>query len=318
MTGFILRRLLWMIPVLWAAATLIWILMFIIPGDPAAIMAGQSGGPEVLAAARAEWGLDRPVLVQYARYLGKLARLDLGTSYIQHRSVSEIIGEGLAHTFLLAVSATLLGVVGGVLLGIVSAAWRGSAIDSATRVFTAACVSLPTFWLGLILILLFSSRLGWLPPSSYGDGPALLGLKLPGPQHMILPSVTLALGMSGYLARVARASLIEEASQEYALAARARGASLWAALARHALANSLLPVVTLAGLSFAHLLGGAIVTETVFAWPGVGSVMVRALNMRDLPVVEGGAIVLTAAFLLVNLLVDLSYAWLDPRTRESG
>ena len=318
MTGFILRRVLWMIPVLWAAATLAWISMFLIPGDPAAVMAGPRADPEVLAAARAEWGLDRPPVVQYARYLGKLARLDLGTSYVQRRPVSQIIAEGMVHTFFLAASATLMGICGGMLMGTLSAAWRGTAVDSATRALTAASVSLPTFWVGLMLMLVFSSRLGWLPVLGYGEGPVVLGVSLPGPLHLVLPSVTLALGLSGYLARVTRASLIEESSQEYALAARARGASRGAALGRHALANSLLPIVTLTGLSFGHLLGGAIVTETVFAWPGVGAVMLRALDGRDLPVVEGGAITLTAAFLLVNLLVDLSYAWLDPRTRDPG
>lgn len=318
MIAYIARRLLWMLPVLWAAATLIWIFMFLIPGDPARILAGQTSDPDVLALVRAEWGLDQPPMTRYGRFLGKLARLDLGTSYVQHRRpVSEIIAEGLWRTLLLALTATMLGVFIGLALGLLSAAKRGTLIEGAIMMFCTASMTLPTFWLGLILILVFSSGLGWLPVSGYGEGGSLFGAELPAPAHLVLPSITLAIFSSGYLARVTRASLLEELSQEYALAARARGASPRATLLRHVMANSMLPIVTLAGLNLGQLLGGAIATETVFNWPGLGSVMTTALSRRDLPVVEGGAITLTAAFLLVNLAVDVSYAFLDPRVVDS-
>jgi peptide/nickel transport system permease protein len=315
--GYLARRVLWMLPVLWAAATLVWIFMFLIPGDPARMLSGQSTDPEVLAAVRAEWGLDQPALTRYAQFLGKLARLDLGTSYVQKgRSVSEIVAEGMWRTLSLALTATVLGAVIGLSLGALSAARRGSLLDGISLAFTTASITLPTFWLGLMLMLLFASRLGWLPVSGYGEGGSLFGLPLPAASHLVLPSITLAIFSSGYLARVTRASLIEESSQDYARAARARGASESATLLRHVMANSLLPIVTLVGLNFGHLLGGAIATETVFNWPGLGRVMTTALGSRDLPVVEGGVIVMTGAFLLVNLTVDISYAILDPRIRD--
>ncbi len=317
MTTYIVRRLLWMIPVLWAAATLVWVLMFLIPGDPARILAGQNPDPDVIAAVRAEWGLDRPPVVRYGMFLSKLARLDLGTSYVQQgRKVSAIIAESMFRTFVLALTATALAAIAGVLLGALAGGHRGSVFDGVTSVVSAAGISLPTFWLGLMLMLVFSSRLGWFPVEGYGHGVTILGVRMPGLMHMVLPTVTLSVFSAGFLARVTRASVVEEASQEYPRAALARGASGSAALWRHQLSNSLLPVVTLIGLNFGSLLGGAIATETVFNWPGLGLVMLRALNNRDLPVVEGGAIVLTAAFLVVNTLVDISYAWLDPRVRR--
>jgi peptide/nickel transport system permease protein len=315
MIRFAGRRLLWMLPVVWVAATLVWIFMFLIPGDPARILAGQSASPERIAAARAEWGLDRPAPARYGRYLAKLARGDLGTSYVQERPVSVIVREAMGRTLLLALCATLLSAAAGMLMGLASAAWRGGVVDWLVRSGSAVGVSLPTFWVGMMLMLLFASRLGWLPISGYGDGPVVLGMRLPGAAHLVLPSITLALFSSGYLARVARAGLLEEHTRPYVQAARARGAGPARALAGHALSNALGPVVTLIGLHFGWLLGGAVVTETVFNWPGIGSAILRALNNRDLPVVEGAAMSLTAAFLLVNLAVDLLCAWLDPRAR---
>ncbi|HET9480349.1 MAG TPA: ABC transporter permease [Candidatus Polarisedimenticolia bacterium] len=317
MTGLIVRRLLWMLPVLWAAATLVWVLMFLIPGDPARLLAGQNADPALLAHVRAEWGLDEAAPIRYGRYLGKLARLDLGTSYVQHRRpVVTILMEGFWKTLLLALSATGLSLVLGVGLGAISAAGRSTWLDAAARGITTAAISAPTFWVGLILMLVFASTLGWFPITGYGGGPTLAGFRLPGASHLALPAATLAIPSIGLLARVARASIIEESAKGYARAAQARGASPASTLLRHALANAMLPIVTLAGLNFGHLLGGAIATETIFGWPGIGRVMMQALEARDLPVVEGGVILLTAVFLLVNLAVDLSYAWFDPRIRD--
>jgi len=317
MTRYALRRLLWMVPVVWAAATLVWIFMFLIPGDPARILAGQSADPDVLEAVRAEWGLDRPAPVRYAHFLGKLARFDLGTSYVQAgRPVTGIIGAAMVRTLFLAVAATVLATVLGIVIGTLSVAGHGTPLDAVLRAITAAGISVPTFWLGLMLMLVFASRLRWFHVSGYGDGPTVLGIGFPGLGNLVLPSVTLAIFSASYLARVTRASLLEESGQEYTRAARARGATQAAALWRHALANAMLPVVTLVGLNFGALLGGAIATETIFSWPGVGLVMLNALKSRDLPVLEGGAIALTGSFLLVNAAVDLSYAFLDPRTRR--
>ncbi len=319
MISWTVRRLIWMIPVLWAAATLVWVFMFLIPGDPARILAGQNADPDVLAAVRAEWGLDRPAPARYGLFLWKLARLDLGTSYAQQgRAVTDIIAASFMRTFFLALAATILAAAAGILAGAWSVSGRGTLIDGAMRVGTAVVLSIPTFWLGLMLMLLFASRLRLFPVSGYGEGIRILGVQLPGAAHLVLPSATLAAFTAAYLARVTRAALLEEAAQEYAIAARARGVSARGALWRHAMANALLPVITLLGISFGALLGGAIATETIFSWPGVGLVMLNALKSRDLPVVEGGAIALTAAFLIVNFLVDVSYAALDPRTRPEA
>lgn len=319
MIRFVVRRLLWMIPVLWAAATLVWVFMFLIPGDPARILAGQSADPDVLEAVRQEWGLDRPAPVRYATFLGKLARFDLGTSYVQEgRPVTGIIGAAMVRTLFLAFAATVLAAVAGIVLGTVAAAGRGAVVDALLRGVTAAGISVPTFWLGLMLMLIFASRLGWFPVSGYGEGPTVLGIRFPGASHLVLPAVTLAVFSASYLARVTRASLLEEGAQEYPRAAMARGVTRSGSIWRHALANAMLPVVTLVGLNFGALLGGAIATETIFSWPGLGLVMLNALKNRDLPVLEGGAIALTGSFLLVNLLVDLSYAVLDPRTRRDA
>jgi peptide/nickel transport system permease protein len=315
MRRHLVRRLLAMIPVVWVAATLVWIFMFLIPGDPARILAGQSASAERLAAARAEWRLDDPAPARYLAWLGRLAKGDLGISYVQSRPVSAIVAESLGRTFFLAMAATFLSVAAGLAMGLVAAARRGKAIDHGVRAFATLGVALPTFWVGMMLILIFASRLGWLPVSGYGDGGTLFGIGFPGPSHLVLPSVTLAVFTSAYLARVARAGLLEESTRGYLKAAAARGAGPGLLLAGHAMANTLVPVVTLVGLSFGWLLGGAIVTETVFNWPGIGTAILRGLNNRDLPVVEGAAIALTLCFLIVNLAVDLLCAWLDPRAR---
>jgi ABC-type dipeptide/oligopeptide/nickel transport system permease component len=316
MLPYIVRRLLWMLPVLWGAATLVWILMFLIPGDPARILSGQSADADVLARVRAEWGLDQPAPVRYARFMGRLARLDLGTSYVQHRPVSVIVGEGLGRTFLLALCAAALALAIGVGAGLACAARPGSAVDQAARALTVLSLSTPTFWLGLILMLVFASWLRWLPVSGYGQGLAIGDFKLPGLRHLILPVLTLAIFSAATLTRVSRAALLEARAQGFSIAARARGLSTAQVLSRHALKAAGAPIATLAALSFGTLLGGAIATETVFTWPGLGSVILRALSVRDLPVVEGAVLAMTAIFLVINMLVDISYGMLDPRARH--
>ncbi|HKY33665.1 MAG TPA: ABC transporter permease [Candidatus Polarisedimenticolia bacterium] len=315
MIASLARRLLWMIPVVWAAATLVWVFLFLIPGDPARLLAGQSASAETLAAARAEWGLDRPAPERYGRFLANLCRLDLGTSYVQGRPVSRILLEAMARTAVLAAAAAALSACAGIAIALLSARRPGGRLDGLLRLVSTLGVSLPAFWVAMILMLIFASRLRWFPIQGGGDGPLLFGLRLPGLHHLVLPAVTLAIVTSGTLGRVARAALLEETSRPYVTAARARGASRPRALTRHALRNAMGPIVTLAGLNFGWLLGGAVATETVFNWPGMGRTMVQGLAGRDLPVVEGGAIVLTAAFVLVNLAVDAASAALDPRSR---
>jgi ABC-type dipeptide/oligopeptide/nickel transport system permease component len=313
-TRTILRRLLHAVLVLWAAASLVWLFMFVIPGDPARLLAGPRADARTLEAVRAEWGLDQPPLRRYVTYLGRLARAELGSSYFQRRPVAAILGEALVRTAFLAVAAMTLAVGAGVLLG-VAAAWRGGLVDALVTAGTLAGIAVPSFWLGLFLMIIFASTLQWFPVSGYGEGPTLLGIRIPGISHLVLPAITLAAFPAALIGRVTRSALLEQMRTEYVLAARARGLPSASVVWRHAFRNSLSPVVTLGGLLLATLLGGAVATEIVFSWPGIGRVIFSALRQRDLPVVEGGVILLTAIFIAANLAVDLAYAFIDPRIR---
>ena len=317
-----MRRVLGLVPVLLAAATIVWIFVFLLPGDPARLIAGgQAADPEVLETIRHEWGLDRPAPIQYATYLGKLLRFDLGTSYIQKRSVVSIIAAHFPPTLILATAGVLLASVLGLVLGSLAALHRGRLVDSLILFLALLGTSMPVFWLGLILMLLFASRLSWLPVLGYGMEGAVIpftDIRLPEWDHLILPAMTLSLASMGAYARITRASLIEAGTADFLRTARAKGASAARVFARHALQNALIPIVTLVGLDFASLLGGAVATEYVFAWPGLGRTIVRAIGLRDLPVVEGGVLFLTAIFVLASLVVDLLYLVLDPRIHYSA
>jgi len=317
MASYVLRRLLGLAPVLLAAATIVWALLFLLPGDPARLIAGGQGvDSEVIGSIRAEWGLDAPAPIQYLRYLGKILRGDLGVSYIQRRPVTAIIRDHFPATFILAVAAMLIAASGGLVLGALAAAHHGRLLDHLVLILALLGTSTPVFWLGLMLMLLFASRLAWLPVLGYGMEGAIvpfLGIRLPEWDHLVPPAVTLSLVSLGAIARLTRTSLIETGSAEYLRTAAAKGASALHVFVHHALKNALLPVVTFVGLDFAALLGGAVATEYVFAWPGLGKTIVRAIALKDLPVVEGCVLFLTVVFVLVNLAVDLAYLYLDPR-----
>ena len=319
MRSYLLRRLLGLLPVLWGVATLIWILLFMVPGDPAVLLSGGlRTNPQVLQRIRAEWGLDEPATAQYLRYLVRLARGDLGTSYLQHRPVARILAETFPATALLALSAMIVASLAGVSLGVVSAAWARRWLDDAITFLCLALISLPVFWLGMMLMLLFSAKLGWLPVLGYGlEGMVVpgTGFRLPELKHLVLPALTLALFSLGAICRVTRASLLEVLQQRYILSSTAKGLRPALVHLRSALRNALIPVVTVVGIDFAALLGGAVATEFVFAWPGLGKMIVHGIADRDLPLVEGGVLCLCLAFVLVNLAVDLCYALIDPRVR---
>lgn len=310
-------------PVLLVVATVAWLALFILPGDPARLLAGQTADTQVLERVRSDWGLDDPPLVQYGHFLYRLAHLDLGLSYVDRRPVTDILLQHLPATLILALSAVALSLTMGLIGGTVAALRRGTWIDAAVLGGSLVGLSLPVFWLGLMMILAFSSSrgLGWLPVSGYGpQGPASfhlgdLPVRLPALSHLLLPALTLALVSAGSMARLTRSAILDVMQQDYIRAAQGRGLSPWRVIGRHALRNALIPVVTFAGLDLAALAGGAIATESVFAWPGLGQVVVRAIHARDLPLVEGSILVMTAGFVLVTLLVDLSYGWIDPRTR---
>jgi len=305
------------VPVLLAAATIVWIFVFLLPGDPARLMAGGQGvDPEILRSIRHEWGLDRPAPLQYLRYLDKLIHFDFGTSYVQRRPVASILAGSFPPTCILAVAAVLLAAGAGLVLGSLAALQRGRLLDSLVLILALVGTSTPVFWLGMILMLLFASRLGWLPVLGYGMDGALVpftSIRLPEWDHLVLPALTLSLVSLGAIARITRASLIEAGTSDFLQTARAKVASRARVFVRHTLQNALIPVVTVIGMDFAGLLGGAVATEYVFAWPGLGKTIVRAIGLRDLPVVEGGVLFLTAVFVLVSLAIDLAYLYLDPR-----
>jgi peptide/nickel transport system permease protein len=302
--AYVARRLALTVPVLLGVATLVFALIHLVPGDPAQTMLGESAAPSDVAQLRTKLGLDQPLLVQYGRYLAGLAHGDLGTSFRYDTPVSREIGDRLGRTAELAVAAMVAAIVFAVPLGILAALYRGTAIDQAAMAVSLAGISMPNFWLGPLLAIVFAVKLGWLPVSGTGSW-----------QHLVLPAVTLGAALAAILARITRASLVDELRELYVAAARARGLSRARALAAHALRNSLIPVVTIIGLQFGAVLTGTIITETIFAWPGVGRLLIQAINFRDYPLVQGCILFIAVTYVGMNLLVDLIYAWLDPRIR---
>lgn len=323
MIPFALRRILLLVPVLWAVASVVWLVMFALPGDPVRLLAGQVADPATVGRIRAEWGLDAPLHYQYGLFMTRLARLDFGASHLQGERVSKILFGHLPATAVLALTAMLLALLIGVAFGALAAAAHGTRLDATILGASLVGVSTPVFWLGMMLVVVFASGrgLGWLPVSGYGAGPVLtlgsgaVAIRLPGWRHLILPALTLALVVSGPLVRITRSTLLDVLGQDYVRMARARGLSWGRVVFRHALRNALIPVATMAGMDLAGLFGGAIATESIFAWPGLGKAIVRAIHSRDLPVVEGGVLMLTTAFVLATLAIDLLYGWLDPRLR---
>jgi peptide/nickel transport system permease protein len=301
------RRMVAVIPIVFGITLLVFLLNAVALGDPARAAMGQRGDPEALARIRRDYALDRPLVAQYAAWMARLAHGDLGHSYHQQRAVTEIIGERAPATLRLALAATLLSVLAGVALGALAARHHGSVVDHVVMATAVLGISTPVFWLGMMLSLVFAVTLGWLPVSGYGGGS--LG-------HLVLPAVTLGALHTGSVARMTRASLLEVTRQEYMTAARAKGLSEPVLLVKHALRNAAIPVVTVVGIGLADLLVGAPLTETVFAWPGLGRLLVASVGQRDLPVVMGAVLVFALVYVVANLLVDLAYIAVDPRTRE--
>jgi len=273
-------------------------------GDPVLLMVSSDAPPDVVATTRHALGFDRPLHRQFADYVSRAVQGDLGVSLRSSRPVAALIGERLPATVELTIAALLIAVAVAVPAGIVSAVKRGSAIDRLAMVGAVAGQAMPIFWLALLLITLFGVHLRWLPV--FGRGSLA---------HLVLPAVSLSTVILGRLARLVRSSMLEVLGQDYVRTARAKGVGELRVLAGHALKNAAIPIVTLLGLQFAQLLGGAVVTETIFAWPGIGRLVVEAIFNRDYPVVQGVVLVVSLIFVAVNLLVDLAYAVLDPRVR---
>jgi len=315
---YVLRRLLQLVPVLIAIATLNFFLLQIAPGDAADIIAGQSGHatPEFVAALRAEFGLDQPMWKQYLVYLGKLVTLDLGYSFQYQLPVAQLILERLPPTLLLMVPALVLAIGLGVVFGVAASRRRGGWTDGLVSLGALVVYATPVFWLGLMLIVLFSIQLGWLPSGGMVDvreNNAGAAYALDVAQHLVLPVVTMALFYVAIYTRLMRASMLEVYSLDFITTARAKGVPERAIAWRHAARNALLPVVTLAGLQFGHLLGGSVLVETVFGWPGLGRLVFDSLLQRDLNLLLGILFVSSVVVVLANLAADLTYGFLDPR-----
>jgi len=306
MLYFIIRRILQIIPVIIGVTLILFTLMYIIPEDPAKLILEKGATPEALQNLREKMGIDKPVYVQYWRYIKKLAKGDLGTSYRYRRSVNGILADHYPNSIKLALAAIIIEIVIGIFAGIVSAVKKYSFWDVLVTVSTTIAVCVPVYWLGMMLQVSFGLKLGWLPMSGMGDGSI---------SYYILPAITLASVSTAFVARMTRSTMLEVLSNDYITTAYAKGLSTNMVIGKHALKNALIPVVTLIGMDLGALMGGAILTETVFNWPGVGRTIYLAILQRDAPVVIGGTIILVMIFVVMNLIVDIIYALLDPRIR---
>ncbi|UQZ90170.1 peptide ABC transporter permease [Deltaproteobacteria bacterium Smac51] len=306
MFAHIIRRLLYTIPVVWGVVTVIFILMAVVPGDPARLMMGQRGDPATIERIRHDLGLDLPMTQQYTKFIGELMRGDLGMSYRNNEKVASAIATRFAATMRLTIWAMCLAVAIGITAGILSAAKPNSIFDYSAMFLAVLGVSAPVFWVGLLLLLLFAYNLGWVPGIGFGDGSW---------RYLLLPAVALGVRPAALIARLTRSCMLEVLSQDYIRTARAKGVKETLVILKHALKNAMIPVVTIIGTQVSELLSGAVLTETIFAWPGVGRLAVEALINRDFPMIRGTVIVMAMTFLLANLLVDISYGFFDPRVK---
>ena len=306
MVAFLTRRLLLAIPTLVGVLIVTFLLLYVAPGDPVQEMVGERADSTTIAQLRKELHLDESLPLQFAHYAGGILRGNLGTSYITRRPIIMDIVERFPKTLLLAGTAMLFASVLGILIGVLSAQYPGSIFDRLALGGAYLGISFPVYWVGLLLILLFSMTLHWLPPSGYG-----------GFRHLILPALALGTRSIAFLARVTRSSMLEVMNSDYIRTARAKGARESVVVLRHGLRNALIPVVTVLGLDFGYYLTGSILTETIFSWPGIGRYVVNAIARRDLPAIQGSVLFLSVVFVLVNLLTDVVYARIDKRVSFS-
>ena len=307
MRALAVRRLALLVPTLLGVVTVVFAFLHLIPGDPVEIMLGESAAPADVAALRRDLGLERPLAAQYGRFVARAVRADLGRSITFRAPVTRVIASRCPATFELAGAALLLALAVALPLGVAAAVRPGSALDRLARAASLAGVCLPSFWLGPLLMLVFALHLGWLPVSGRG-----------GLRHLVLPALTLALGMAGILVRLTRTSLIAALQEEYVRTARAKGAPEWRIVVVHALRNALPPVTTVVGLQAGALLAGTIITETIFAWPGLGRLVVEAIAARDYPLVQGCVLAIGFVYVAINTATDLLHGALDPRLHDAA
>lgn len=306
MTAFIVRRLVVTVFVLVGVSVCIFMMLHLIPGDPAEVILSQQGTSANVQALRRDLGLDEPLYEQYGQYIARAAQGDFGESIRLRLPVRSLIIEALPNTLKLAVVGLLLAIVGGITAGVLSAVYRGRLPDYVAMTGALVGVSLPSFWLGLMLILLFGVKLGWLPIAGADSLSSI-----------VLPAVTLSAIPLAVIARLTRSSLLEVLGQDYIRTAKAKGVPYWKVVAKHGLRNSIIPVITVVGIQFGTLLGGAIIVESVFAWPGIGRLLIDAVTARDFPLVQGIVLFVAAGVVVVNLLADVLYAYVDPRIEYS-
>lgn len=305
MVAYLLQRLGYSIFVLWGALTVVFVVVRLVPGDPAQMMLGTQGTQQEVSALRRQMGLDQPLPAQYLRFVAQAIRLDFGMSLRLEVPAVGAVTARLPATSLLAVTAMTLAIALSLPLGMAAAIYQRSLLDRFVSALSLIGQAAPSFWLGIMFILIFARRLQWLPSAGIG-----------GWRHLVLPAVTLGLPLVGILTRLIRSGLLEVLNDDYVRTAHAKGLAPRVVIFRHALRNALIPVVTVAGLQFGSLLAGAVIVETVFAWPGAGRLLVDAISNRDYPIVQAAILFITAGFVLLNLLVDLSYGLLDPRIRH--
>ena len=304
MLQYVIKRLLSTIPVLLGISLLLFLMLRMLPGDPAQVLAGEMATPEEVEIIRHQLGLDRPIHIQYAFFLSRLSRFDLGRSARTQNPVTEEVWARLPNTVLLAIVAITLACLFGIPAGIISAVRPYTWIDYGVTVTALFGISMPVFWLGLMLVVVFAVWLHWLPAGGIGTW-----------KHVILPSLTLASFVVAFIARMTRSTMLEVLSQDYTTTARSKGLKEKVVIIKHAFRNALIPITTVVGLQFGMLLGGAVLTETVFAWPGLGRLIVDSILARDYPMIQGAILVFGLLYILVNLVVDMMYAYIDPRIR---
>ena len=310
MHKYILKRLLMLIPVILGVTFIVFFILNLSPGDPAAMILGEQATAEALEMKREELGLNDPILVRYFNYMKDLLHGDMGVSYRNSISVWEQVIDRLPNTVVLAIAGILVALLIGIPLGILSAKKQNTVFDSVSMVLSLIGVSMPNFWFGLLVVMLFALKLGWLPSQGMGVGPGPLLASL------ILPALTLGTGSAGSIARMTRSSMLEVIRQDYISTARAKGVDERTVTFQHMLRNALIPIITSVGLQFGGLLGGAMLTETVFSWPGLGRLMVENIKSKDIPMVLGCVVFLATMFTIVNLMVDIIYAFVDPRIKS--
>ena len=312
MAAYLSRRFAGMVIVMLMVAAIVFVIARVIPGDPAAVMLGSNATPADVAALRTQLGLDQPLPVQFVLYIRDILSFNLGNSIFLNRPVVDAMLDRAELTGWLTGLSVAIAVLIGVPVGVLAAVRRGTMLDQAVTAISMLAASLPSFWVGLTLIEYFAVRLGWFPVAGYGDPGAGLGQRL---HHLVLPAVALGLPNSALIIRFTRTSMLDVLHEDYVRTARAKGLGPVAVVIKHAFRNALIPVLTVIGLTIATLIGGAIVTETVFGLPGVGNLIVSAVLRRDYPVIQGALLIISGLYVLINMAVDLLYAVVDPRVR---